>query len=99
MGTFHHDKGELHGITVVVHTHGGGVYVGRCDTVNQQGVLLWDADQHHEGKDGRSIAEFLRAAAQWGHWPRLPQVTIPASEVAEVTRLKELRDTGGNAPT
>ena len=31
MGTFHHDKHELHGITVVVDTEGPKVFVGRCD--------------------------------------------------------------------
>ena len=31
MGTFHNDKSELHGITVVVDTKGPKVFVGRCD--------------------------------------------------------------------
>jgi len=44
VGTFHDDKGELHGITVVVETTGPRVYVGRCDTQTPQGIILLDAD-------------------------------------------------------
>jgi hypothetical protein len=91
MGTFHSDKGELHGITVVVRTHGKAVFVGRCDTVTPEGVYLLDADRHEDGADGKSIDEFLKAAAQWGHWPRIAAISVPAQEVDSIQRLSELR--------
>ncbi len=90
MGTFHSDKGALHGITVVVRTKAGPVFVGRCDTVTPHGVFLKDAQRHADGQDGKSIDEFLQAAVQWGHWPKLPEVEIPATDVIEVVRLTEL---------
>jgi hypothetical protein len=89
MGTFHSDKGELHGITVVVRTR-AAVYVGRCDTVTGDGVYLLQADRHEEGQDGKSHEEFLQAAAQWGHWPRIDSVLVPAEEVEGIARLAEL---------
>jgi hypothetical protein len=36
MGTFHHGRSELHGITVVVDTHGPKVFVGRCDDLDDR---------------------------------------------------------------
>ena len=50
MGTFHHDKHELHGITVIVDTTGPEIYIGRCDDIVAQGVILRDADVHREGQ-------------------------------------------------
>ena len=38
MGTFHDDKGELHGITVVVETNGRRIYIGRCDEEKPEGA-------------------------------------------------------------
>ena len=45
MGTFHDDRGPLHGITVVVDTKGPQVYVGRCDTYDARWLVLNDADE------------------------------------------------------
>jgi hypothetical protein len=91
VGTFHHDKGELHGITVVVDTPGPRVYVGRCDTVTSAGVLLLDADVHEEGQGGRSKTEYLAQAARVGVWKRLDRVVVPSAEVASITPLAALR--------
>lgn len=90
MGTFHEDKGELHGITVVVRTHGPRIYVGRCDHQNDRGILLLDADSHDEGQEGQSNAQFLQNVARWGHWPRIKAIEIPASDIAQVSRLVEV---------
>jgi hypothetical protein len=92
MGTFHSDKGELHGITVVVRTRGKTVFVGRCDTVTPDAVYLLDADKHEDGAEGKSIDEYLKAAAQWGHWPRIPAIEVPATEVESIQRMSELRE-------
>jgi hypothetical protein len=40
MGTFHQNKGELHGITVVVDTTGPEIVVGRCDDMDERGIFL-----------------------------------------------------------
>ena len=46
MGTFHHGKSELHGITVVVDTSGPEIYVGRCHDMDDEQVILNDVDVH-----------------------------------------------------
>ena len=66
MGTFHQGKSELHGITVVVDTSGPAIYVGRCDDMDDSGIILLDADVHEESDGGRSKAEYVERAAQFG---------------------------------
>lgn len=90
MGTFHQDKHELHGITVVVDTVGDEVYIGRCDDMNEKGILLLDVDVHKEGAEGRTKAEYVERAAQVGIWTRFPRVLIPGPHVASVRRLGDL---------
>jgi len=95
MGTFHDHKGALHGITVVVDLTDDRLFVGRCDTVLEEGVVLLDADMHDAsapGKDGElcSKAEYLKKAARVGVWARIDRIVVPAAEVASVTPLSEL---------
>ncbi|MGQ0613852.1 MAG: hypothetical protein ACT4PV_08965 [Planctomycetaceae bacterium] len=89
MGTFHHDKHELHGITVVVDTAGPSLYVGRCDDVDDQSVILLDADVHEEGAGKGSKEEYLRRAAKVGVWKKLDRIAIPLAEVATLRRLAD----------
>lgn len=90
MGTFHHDKHALHGITVVVDTRGSQVYVGRCDDIDAVSVILLDADVHEDGQGGKSKDEYVRQAAKFGVWTRHARVEIPRAEVASVVRLAEV---------
>ncbi|MGE0192514.1 MAG: hypothetical protein AB7T63_10795 [Planctomycetota bacterium] len=95
MGTFHHDKGDLHGITVVVDTPGPLVYVGRCDTITPEGVILLDADVHDAslpGSAGAPVSKeaYLKRAAAWGVFKRHDRVVVPHADVASVRRLGEL---------
>jgi hypothetical protein len=94
VGTFHSGKGDLHGITVVVDTRGPKVFVGRCDTVLAEGVVLLDGDVHDESAPDaagrkRTKAEYLRDAARFGVWKRYDRHLVPAGEVTSVTRLGE----------
>jgi hypothetical protein len=91
MGTFHHGKGDLHGITVVVDTHGPEVYVGRCDTVTEEGVWLVGADRHDASADGATPKQtWVGRAADWGFHPKIERVLVPTAAVASVTRLGEV---------
>lgn len=90
MGTFHHDKHQLHGITVVVDTKGPRVFVGRCDDIDDDHVILLDADVHQDGEGGRSKHEYLQQAAQYGVWKKHDRLEIPLSEVATVVRLGDV---------
>lgn len=90
MGTFHQHKHALHGITVVVDTDGPDVYVGRCDDIDARGVVLHDADLHRDGDGGRSKADWLRQASDFGVWPRHRSVLVEAARVVSVKRLAEV---------
>jgi len=90
MGTFHSDKGELHGITVVVETTGPRVYVGRCDEQNGTGIVLLDADHHDDGEGGKSRDEYLRFAARYGIFKKHDRVLVPRGEIRRVVRLGDL---------
>ena len=92
MGTFHHDRGELHGITVVVTTPDGRkVRIGRCHEERPDGMLMLDVAEHEEGTGGKTIAEVVEAAARLGHWPQHKRLVVPSAEIGQVQRLGELR--------
>ena len=91
MGTFHSDKGALHGITVAVDTKGPRVLVGRVDTIDDRGVLLLDVDVHDEAEGGPSKEEYLRRAARLGTWKKLDRLLVPLDDVASIRRLGDLR--------
>lgn len=90
MGTFHRGKSELHGITVVVDTAGPDVYIGRCDDMDDQRVILLDVDVHREGEGGRSKDDYLAAAARYGVFKRHDRLVLPRGRVTSVRRLGEL---------
>lgn len=92
MGTFHQDRGDLHGITVVVETSGDVVYIGRCDIMDERQIVLQDVDVHGtgEGQPERSKEDFIREAAQKGVWARHKRITLPMDSVTSVSRLGEV---------
>ncbi len=90
MGTFHQDKSQLHGITVVVDTNHTEVYVGRCDDIDEREVVLLDADRYRDGEEPGSREEYLEKAARFGVWKKYDRVVIPRSQVISVQKLGEL---------
>ncbi len=90
MGTFHQNKHELHGITVVVETDGDETVVGRCDDMDDTRVIMLDADIHQPSEDGPSLAEYLEKAAMMGVWPKHPRLIIDRTRVTSVRRLGDL---------
>ncbi len=90
MGTFHHDKGEYHGITIVVDTPGPTAYIGRCDTFTADGVILLDADVYEPGADRPSKEAWIAKAAKVGIWKKFDRVFVPNAEIAGVQRLGEV---------
>ncbi|MBI4577766.1 MAG: hypothetical protein HY722_16005 [Planctomycetes bacterium] len=94
MGTFHQDRGALHGITVVVDA-GRTVYIGRCDEETQEGIHLVDVDEHEDGAGGQSKEDFIRRAARFGAWVRHPRLMVPRDGIASVTRLGDVVPSDG----
>ena len=90
MGTFHDDRHQLHGITVVVDTTGPEILVGRCDDMDEQQILLVDVDVHRDGDDGRSKEEYVERAANLGVWKKHNRVRIDRRAVVSVRRLGEI---------
>jgi len=95
VGTFHNDKGELHGITVVVDTDGPEVFVGRCHEVTPVGVVLLDVDVHSAeagaGDDQRASKDaWVRRAARFGVWGRHRHLVVPSERVASICRLGDV---------
>ena len=89
MGTFHHDKGDLHGITVLVTTNGPESWIGRCDTMLGEHVILFGADRHHEGEDDVAAGDWVKRAAMVGFFPRHDRVAVPKTEIREITPLAD----------
>lgn len=90
MGTFHQNKSELHGITVVVDTAGPEIYVGRCDDMDDARVILLDVDVHRDGDGGRSKDDYVRRAAQLGVWKKHDRLVLDRRQVTSVRRLGDL---------
>jgi hypothetical protein len=90
MGTFHQNKSELHGITVVVDTAGSEIYVGRCDDMDEDRLILLDVDVHRDGDGGRSKDEYVERAARFGVWKKHDRLVIERRRVTSVRRLGQL---------
>lgn len=90
MGTFHEDTHELHGITVVVETGGRKTYIGRCHDMDDERVTLLDVDEHVEGQNDASKADFIARAARVGVWPKHAHLVVPMADVTAVRRLGDL---------
>ena len=90
MGTFHQNKSELHGITVVVDTDGPEIFVGRCDDIDERHVILLDVDVHRDGDDGKSKDEYVKRAAQFGVWKKHDHLVVDRGQVTSVRRLGDV---------
>jgi hypothetical protein len=84
---FHPGHQELHGITVVLETHGPRTYVGRFDSQDERGVHLHDVGVHDAKSAGASKQEFLRRCDKFGIRPEHRDLLVPAGEVASIHRL------------
>ena len=90
MGIFHQDKHELHGITVVVDTSGPDLYIGRCDDMNDEVVILLDGDIHKESEGTPSKDQYVERAAQMGIWKSFDRLAVSLREVTSIRRLGEI---------
>lgn len=90
-GARHADKGDLHGITVVVDTAGAEVYIGRFFEQRGDGIVLLDVACHRDGANGVSKEQYVDTAARYGQWKEHERVVVPLPEVRSVTRLADVR--------
>jgi hypothetical protein len=85
---FHPGHHELHGITVVVETHGSRTYVGRFDAEDDLGVHMLDVGVHEPTAEV-TREEYIRKSAQFGVRSQHKHIVVPADQVARITRLGE----------
>jgi hypothetical protein len=86
---FHPGHAELHGITVVVETHGPRTYVGRYDSEDERGVHLLDVGVHDAQTDVPK-EEYIRRTAKFGIRSEHRHLIVPGDQVARIRRLAEL---------
>jgi hypothetical protein len=88
---FHPGHAELHGITVVVETHGTKTYVGRYDSEDAGGVHMLDVGIHEAAhSEGLSKDEYIKKSARFGVRSEIKHLVIPADQVARISRLAEV---------
>ncbi len=90
MGTFHQNKHELHGITVVVDTDGPEIFVGRCDDMDAEKVILLAVDVHRDGDGERPKEAYVKRAAQCGTCTKHGHLVVDRARVTSVRRLGDL---------
>jgi len=83
---FHPGHDELHGITVVIETHGALTYVGRYDRSDERGVHLLNVGVHN-GESGVSREDYLARSLKFGVRAEHRTVTIPADQVSRISQL------------
>ena len=88
---FHPGHNELHGVTVVVETHGPRTYVGRYDSEDAAGVHMLDVGIHEAaGSEGLSKADYIKKSARFGVRTQVKQLVVPAEQVSRIFRLAEV---------
>lgn len=75
-------------MTVVVDA-GETLFVGRCDEVTDQGVVLLDVDVH-DGDEPEARRRYLERAAQIGVWAQQKVLVVPAERVVSIRRLTDV---------
>lgn len=84
---FHPGHAELHGITVVLETHGSLTYVGRYDSEDTAGVHLLDAGIHDGSTAKVSKEEYVRRSAKFGIRSEHKHLVVASDQVAQITPL------------
>jgi hypothetical protein len=82
--TKHHDRDELHGITVVLTGASGRTYVGRWHERQPRGVVMRDVAVLEAGND---VASWLAKLEKFGVPPEQRILVVPEDEVGEVRRF------------
>jgi len=84
--TKHHDRDELHGVTVVVTGTSGRTYVGRWHERQPRGVVMRDVAILEAGQDADA---WLGRLAKFGVPPEHRMLVVPDEEVGAVRRFAD----------
>ena len=83
----HHNRDDLHGITVVLTGKSGRTYVGRWHERQPRGVVMRDATILEPG--GGDTEQWLARLAKFGVPPDNRMLVVPEEEIAAVARFDE----------
>ncbi|MDH4132396.1 MAG: hypothetical protein OEW17_05270 [Gemmatimonadota bacterium] len=84
---FHPGHSDLHGVTVVLETDTGVLYVGRYHEETAAGVLLHDAAEHQPAPGGTTAQAFVEKTLKFGVRAAHRNIVVPAASVRRVSRL------------
>ena len=85
--TKHHNRDDLHGITVVLTGTSGRTYVGRWHERQPRGVVMRDATILEPGAG--DPAQWLAKLAKFGVPPEHRTLVVPDEEVGDVRRFND----------
>jgi hypothetical protein len=86
---FHPGHSELHGVTVVLETEDGVLYVGRYHEESAAGVLLHDVAEHRAVAGGTTAQAFVEKTLKFGVRAAHRNIVVPTTSVRRVSRLVE----------
>lgn len=83
----HHNRDDLHGITVVLTGKSGRTYVGRWHERQPRGVVMRDATILEPGTGDPE--QWLAKLAKFGVPPEHRTLVVPENEMGEVRRFDQ----------
>lgn len=88
---FHPGHPDLHGVTVILETESGAVYVGRFHEETAEGILLHDVAEHRDAAGSPSREEFVQRTLKFGVRAVHRHLVVPSGSVRRMSRLVEWR--------
>lgn len=85
--TFHREREELHGITVVLAGRSGRTYVGRYHERGSRGVVMHDAAIHDPGTAELDRDGWLARMRKFGVPVTEKMLIVPDDEAGEIERF------------
>ncbi|MCL4865492.1 MAG: hypothetical protein KJZ47_06325 [Gemmatimonadales bacterium] len=85
----HENRGELHGITVILTGASGKTYLGRFHEATPRGVVMKDLGVHDPGTSPHDLPTWLDRAKRFGVPVEHRMLVVPADEAGECVRFAE----------
>ena len=85
--TFHREREELHGITVVLTGRSGRTYVGRYHERGSRGVVMHDAAVHDPAEAGMERDAWLERMRKYGVAVTEKMLIVPEEEAGEIEKF------------
>jgi hypothetical protein len=87
---FHPGHHALHGVTVLLETTGGLIYIGRFDSEDDAGAHLLDVAVHDSQGSSLPKEDFIRRTLKFGVRVDQKRAVIPRAEIAYIGPLTEV---------